>query len=296
MDILSQILANSIISGSIYALAAAGIALSFAMFRILNFAHGHMMMLGAYSYYYFCAELGLGPGYSFVLSCAVAFIVSEISLRVFISPFLELNPLLPFVSTLTLSVLIESLVSIFFGVNVRTLTLSEWGDSIEIMGFFITRFQIFIIASTVVLLAFVAFAVHCTSAGRKMRAIAESAQCSSALGINTNRFSSWIFLFCVLLAVYSGILIGYETNIQPTMGNSYTIKAFAAMILGGLGNLWGTIAGSFILGLVENLSIGMEFGGYSLPSGYKDAFSFLFILLILLFRPRGLFNKSVRTL
>ena len=79
------------------------------------------------------------------------------------------------------------------------------------------------------------------------------------------------------------------------MGNSYTIKAFAAMILGGLGNIWGTIAGSFILGLVENLSIGIDIGGYSLPSGYKDAFSFLFILLILLFRPRGLFNKSVRT-
>lgn len=97
-----------------------------------------------------------------------------------------------------------------------------------------------------------------------------------------------------LIAAYAGILIGYEMNLQPTMGNAYTIKAFAAMILGGLGNIWGTIAGSYILGLVENLSIGLEFGGYSIPAGYKDAFAFAVILLVLLFKPLGLFNSEAR--
>ena len=81
---------------------------------------------------------------------------------------------------------------------------------------------------------------------------------------------------------------------QPTMGNSYTIKAFAAMILGGLGNLWGTVIGAYILGLVENLSIGLEFGSFSIPAGYKDAFAFVIILLILIFKPEGLFSKRVR--
>ena len=103
-----------------------------------------------------------------------------------------------------------------------------------------------------------------------------------------------VFILSTVLGVYAGILVGYETNIQPTMGGSYSLKAFAAMVLGGLGNVWGTIAGAFILGLVENLSIGLDFWGYSLPAGYKDAFSFLIILGFLLVRPQGLFGTASR--
>lgn len=295
MDIVPQILANSLISGSIYALAGAGIALTYALFRILNFSHGHLMMVGAYSYYFFTVDLGLPPLPAFAATCAVGFCVSELSLRVFVNPFLGTNALLPFVSTLALSVVLESVVSILFGVNVRTLTLANWGESFEMLGFYITHFQVWIIISAVVLLGTLAFIVHCTSVGRLIRSISESRESALALGIPVRQFSSWIFLLCVILAIFSGILVGYETNIQPTMGNSYTIKAFAAMVLGGLGNVWGTIAGSYILGVVENFSIGLDFFGYSLPSGYKDAFAFLIILCILLFRPRGLFNQSVRS-
>jgi branched-chain amino acid transport system permease protein len=98
----------------------------------------------------------------------------------------------------------------------------------------------------------------------------------------------------MLLAAYAGVLVGYETNLQPTMGGSYSLKAFAAMILGGLGNMWGTVAGAFILGLVENLSIGLDLGDYSLPAGYKDAFAYVIILCVLLFRPQGLFGARER--
>jgi branched-chain amino acid transport system permease protein len=104
-----------------------------------------------------------------------------------------------------------------------------------------------------------------------------------------------VFIVSVLLAAYAGILVGYETNIQPTMGGSYSIKSFAAMLLGGLGSIWGTILGALILGLVENLSIGLDFGGYSLPAGYKDAFAFVIILLVLLVRPQGLLGTKARS-
>ena len=104
-----------------------------------------------------------------------------------------------------------------------------------------------------------------------------------------------VFILATLLGAYAGVLVGYETNIQPTMGGSYSIKAFAAMVLGGLGNIWGTVAGAFILGLVENLSIGLDFWGYSLPAGYKDAFAFLIILGVLLLRPHGLLGTASRS-
>ena len=103
-----------------------------------------------------------------------------------------------------------------------------------------------------------------------------------------------VYTTSALLAAYAGVLVGYETNMQPTMGSAYTIKAFAAMVLGGLGNLWGTVLGSYLLGLVENLSIGLDFGGYSIPAGYKDAFAFMIILCVLLFRPQGLFTRHKR--
>ena len=79
------------------------------------------------------------------------------------------------------------------------------------------------------------------------------------------------------------------------MGTPYTIKAFAALLLGGLGNFWGTIVGSYALGLIENLSIGLEFGEYSLPAGYKDAFAFMIILVVLIFKPEGIFSKRKRS-
>jgi branched-chain amino acid transport system permease protein len=140
-----------------------------------------------------------------------------------------------------------------------------------------------------------AFVVHGTGLGRRIRALAENTRASQSLGINARRINLGVFVCSTLLAAYAGILVGYETNLQPTMGNAYTIKAFAAMILGGLGNIWGTVIGSFLLGLVENLAIGLDFGGYSLPAGYKDAFAFLIILVVLLIRPQGLFGVRGRS-
>ena len=117
---------------------------------------------------------------------------------------------------------------------------------------------------------------------------------TEALGISKLKVSYAVFIAGTLLAAFAGVMVGFETNMQPTMGNSFTIKAFSAMILGGLGNIWGTVAGSYLLGLVENLSIGLDFWGYSIPAGYKDAFAFVIILLVLLFRPQGLFRTASR--
>jgi branched-subunit amino acid ABC-type transport system permease component len=106
--------------------------------------------------------------------------------------------------------------------------------------------------------------------------------------------TAFVFVVAVLYAGYAGIMVGLDSSLQPTMGSAFTIKAFAAMVLGGLGNVWGTVLGAYFLGLVENLSIGLEFGGYSLPAGYKDACAFVIILLVLLFRPHGLFGTTSR--
>lgn len=294
LDIIPQLLLNSLITGSIYALAAAGLCLTFNLLRILNFAHGHIMMLGAYCFLLFNVDLEFPLAVSALFSLLALTVVAALSLGIFIAPFLRYSLLLPFVTTLALSSMFEAAVSIGFGVNVRSLSTGAGLDSWEFGGVFVTPIQLLIIASALVILSVMAFVVHSTAVGRKLRALAENRDASEALGIEARRFNFIIFVIGTLLAAYAGIMVGYETNLQPTMGSAYTIKAFAAMILGGLGSIWGTVVGSYILGLVENFSIGIDIGGYSLPAGYKDAFGFIIILLVLLFRPQGLFGARGR--
>ena len=178
--------------------------------------------------------------------------------------------------------------------NVKSLDAGTLLNSVEYHDMYITPIQIIIIIAALMILGVVAFVVHKTVTGRLIRALSENSAAGESLGINSQYVFYGVFIFGSLVAAFSGIMLAYETNLQPLMGNSYTIKAFAAMILGGLGNLWGTILGAFILGLVENISIGMDFGDYSLPAGYKDAFAFLIILIILIIRPQGLFGRTYR--
>ena len=294
MDILPQLLVNSLIAGSIYAIASAGLSLTYGLLRILNFAHGHLIMAGAYAFYFANVERGYGLVFSSFFTAVVMVIMAIVSLKVFIFPFSRLSPLLPFVTTLSLGAILEASVSIIFGVNVKSLSSGLGTNSIEIGSVFITPIQIIIIVSAVALMTLTAFVVHGTSIGRVIRALSENSYAAESLGISQVRVSFILFSVATLLAAFAGVMVAFETNMQPTMGNAYTIKAFAAMILGGLGNVWGTVVGSYILGIVENFSIGLDFGGYSLPAGYKDAFAFVIILVVLLLRPQGLFNQASR--
>lgn len=294
LSILPQLLVNSLITGSIYALASAGLALTYGLLRILNFAHGHIMMVGAYSFLFFLVQLDLGFLTSVLYSTLAMALLGAVTLRIFILPFMKSSALLPFITTIALGTILESAISIFFGVNVRSLPSSAESQSIEWLGVYITPLQNFIIASALIVLGCLGFLIHQTSLGRKLRAIAENRSAAESLGISANLLIYGVCIVATLLGAYAGVLVGYETNIQPTMGSSYSIKAFAAMVLGGLGNVWGTVVGAFILGLIENLSIGLDFWGYSLPAGYKDAFAFLVILAVLLIRPQGLFGTRSR--
>lgn len=295
LEILPQLLVNSLITGSIYALASAGLALTFSLLRVLNFAHGHIMMVGAYTFLFFRAERSMGIILAALSSALVAAALGAVSLAVFIRPFLRSSSLLPLITTIALGTILESAVSMAFGVNVRSFPTDSNGESIEWGGVFITRIQLLIIGSAFAIFWALGFYVHLTSLGRRIRALAENPAAAEGLGISREKITYGVFIVSVLLGAYAGVLVGYETNLQPTMGSSYSIKAFAAMVLGGLGNMWGTIIGAFILGLVENLSIGLDFWGYSLPAGYKDAFAFLIILAVLLLRPQGLFGTKRRS-
>lgn len=294
MEILPQLLTNAFITGSIYAIAAVGLALTYGSLKILNFAHGHMMMLGAYVFYAFSVQFNLPYLFSIPLTILSMLLFAQGALAVFIKPFYRVSILLPFVTTLALSTALESTVSMIFGVNVLSFQLEQGFNSIEIYGIYITPLQIFIIASSIMILVAIALLMHCSRFGRKVRAISSNPHAAVSLGMSEERIVGGVFSLAVIMAAYAGVMIGLETNLQPTMGISYTLKAFAILLLGGLGSIWGSLAGSYLLGIVENLSIGLDFGSYSLPAGYKDAFAFVIILTVLLIRPQGIFGSKIR--
>lgn len=292
-SLFPQLIVNSLITGSLYALIAIGLSLNYGLLRVLNFAHGHMMMVGAYGYYYFSQQQEWGLATSAIGTLGVAMVLAAVTLVVFIRPFLRFSTQLTLVTTLALGTMLESIVSLLFGVNVKSI-MGYSGESLEIGSVFVTPIQIGIIISSIVVLSLVAFLIHGTSLGRAIRAVRESPTAAQSLGISQRMVTGGVFLLATVLACFAGVMVGIETNLQPTMGNSYTMKAFAAMILGGLGNVWGTAVGAYLLGFIENFSIGLDFWGVSLPTGYKDAFAFVIILAMLLVRPQGLFGVRSR--
>lgn len=296
MDILPQLLINALISGSLYALMSAGLSLTYGLLRILNFAHGHMMMFGAYLLYYFLVS----QEYSFWIALLFTMVsmtgFSMLVFNLFVRPFSKYELILTLVTTIALSHILEAIISMWFGVNVKSYPSTFGFDSYEYYGIFITKTQIIIIGSALIFLSLIAFIIQSTSYGRTIRALSENPYAAQSLGISRKNITYAIFTVGILLAAYSGIMLGYETNLSPTMGSSFTIKCFAAMVLGGLGNLWGTVIGSYLLGLLENLVVGLDFNSFSIPAGYKDAVSFVIILMVLLFFPKGLFNRKSRSI
>lgn len=306
VDIIGQLIINSLISGSLYALASAGPALTYGLLRTLNFAHGHIMMLGAYlvlaihvdhescwiTSKLMSTEFGWPLTAIGVLLASI--LLGWITLKVFVEPFARYHSLLALVSTLAFATILESLVALACGVNVRSLSIGGIGESIQWHGMYITPLQIGIIATAFVVLGLLGVVIEMTGFGRVAKSLSEHPHAAQTLGISARSIHLIVFILSTLLGMLAGILVGYETNLQPTMGNAYTIKAVSAMILGGLGNVWGTILGSYALGFVENFAVGLDFGPYSIPSGYKDAFAYLIILLVLLIRPQGLFGRKGR--
>jgi branched-subunit amino acid ABC-type transport system permease component len=190
------------------------------------------------------------------------------------------------IASFGLLILIESLILILFGADVKTINYIEVAKGIEIFGAIITPLQIFIVVSSIIIFIGLFFFMKKTKLGKAMRAVSNNKDVAEIVGINSETIHSWSFIIGSLIAGIAGILIGLEQNLEPTMGTSLIIKGFTAAIIGGIGNVYGAILGALLLGLAEN------FGIWYLPSGYKDAIAFVILFIFLLFKPKGLFGTK----
>lgn len=285
MSIIPQLVANGVIAGGIYALVALGYTMVYGTLKFINFAHGEVFMVGAYIAWLFNVIFGVSILVAFLISmvgCAVlGFLIEKIAYK----PLRQSHRLVPLITAIGVSLLLQSLALIIFGADIKTFRTGTIERGINILGATITKLQITIIIVSLTLMLLLHLYVKYSKTGKAIRAVSDNPELASTIGINTDKIISIVFIIGSALAAVAGTLIGMEQNLQPTMGVTVGIKAFTAAVIGGIGNIYGALLGGFLIGLIENIGI------WFIPSGYKDAIAFLVLLIMLFFRPQGLFGK-----
>ncbi|MFC1598764.1 branched-chain amino acid ABC transporter permease [Patescibacteria group bacterium] len=284
MGIFLQLLINGIIAGSIYALVASGFSLIYATNRFLHLAHGTMVTVSAYFLYFLFSLWGV----NFYLASILTVIFSGfLGWLTYVGFYKQLknkkasNAVL-LISSIGLLILMENLMLMIFGADVKSLGFLEIAKGYEIGGAIITGLQIVIVFSSLGLLGLLFLLVRYTKLGKTMRAVADNPSLANILGINSDKIAQYSFALGSAIAGFAAILIALEQNIEPVMGMHLIIKGFTGAIIGGVTSLPGSVLGSYLLGLAEN------FGIWWLPSGYKDAIAFVLLFVFLLIKPSGI--------
>jgi len=279
-----QILTNGLIAGAIYALVSSGFSLIYSTTKIVHFAHGAVVAMAAYMLFLFYAILGL----NFWLAACLA-VVSGVVIGCLVD-YLVYRPLrrrrasnvIILIASVAVLLIIESLNLIFFGADVKSINFLEIGAGLKFGEVIITSLQIYIIGSSLILLAILFLFMKFSKIGKAMRAVADNKNVAEIVGISAGKIYAWSFAVGSLIAGYAAVLIALEQNIEPTMGTGLIIKGFTASIIGGVESVAGGVLGAFLLGLAEN------FGIWWLPSSYKDAIAFAILFVFLLFKPEGI--------
>ncbi len=279
-----QLILNGIIAGSIYALFAVGLTMVYGVFRFINFAHGELIAWGAYLALLFTQTLFSLPIYYAVLpALALTIAIGMAQERYVYRPLRHGNRISLLIASIGLSYLLRNAIRIIWGSDLMTYGLKPT-RGLVFAGLSITGTQISMMAAAVLFLGGLYFLFTRTMLGKSLRAVADNMELAAIMGINMKRVSLAVWSLASVFAGVGGILLALDTSLEPLMGLTNMIKAFAAMLLGGAGNVWGALLGGLFIGIAENLGVAF------VSPGYKDFISFAIIILVLLFRPKGLFG------
>lgn len=282
---------NGIVTGSYLALGAIGLTLVYGILRLTNFAHGDMLTLGAYLALLFNVTIGV----PFVIALIAAVLLSA-AFGVFTEfamwrPMRRKNAgtLQLVLMTIGLAFVIRYMIQIFAGAGQERLDINTT-DTLDFLGLTIGVFQLIVVAIAFAVLTAVALMLKYTSLGRQMRALADNFDLAETTGIDTGRVVVYTWILSAGLAGLAGVLVvGSIGSLNPNTGFTLLLPLFAAVVVGGIGNAYGALAGGLVIGLSQ------EWSTLPLPPQWKVAVSFIVLIGVLIFRPQGIFG-SERTL
>ena len=286
MAILGQHLLNGVLTGCAYALIAIGLTMIFGVMNIANFAHGEFYMLGGFLAFYLVSLVGLN--YFLALPIAVVLVVAlAVVLQHGIFRRLRDAPMMTTtLVTIGLSLFLEHVALLLWGPQPQSIPTPFATKPLSFLGIYTTPLYLFAMAVTAALIVAGHLLIRRTRMGKAMRATFQNKEASALVGIRIDRIYMYTFAFGAALAAAAGAVLGGFIPVEPTMGGVATLKAFVVVILGGMGSFVGAIVGGLLLGLAEGLSAGY------LSTGWKDAVGFFAVILVLLFRPEGLFRRA----
>ena len=303
MEILLQQIINGLVLGSMYALVALGYTMVYGIINLINFAHGEVLMVGAYSSWMVVVALqGAGlPGWLLLLISLIAAIVICSALNFSIEkiayrPLRNAPRLAPLITAMGMSLLLQTVAMMIWQPSTKPYPILLPSEPFFIGGAVINTTQLLILGLTVVTLSGLMYLVNKTKLGRAMRATAENPRVAALMGVRPDMVISATFIIGAALAALAGVM--YAANygtVQHTMGFMPGLKAFTAAVFGGIGNLAGAVVGGVLLGLIEALGsgyIGTLTGGV-LGSQYQDIFAFIVLILVLTVRPQGIMGERV---
>ena len=288
MEALLQHLVNGLVLGGTYALLGIGLTLIFGLMNVVNFAHGEFYTLGAYAGFAAIVVAGLPFLAAIPVAILVGIVLGALCERVLLRPLRGES--------------IDSVMLVMIGlwIAMQNAELLGWGGVAKsiahpfptapiVVGHFgIAPLRLFVFVAAIVLIVAAHLVIHRTKLGRAMRATFQDADTAALMGVRIGRIHTATFALGSGLAAAAGALLGPVFLVYPSMGDLASLKAFSVVILGGLGNVAGATFGGLLLGVAEELGAGY------ISSGYRDAVGFVIIILVLLFRPSGLFARTER--
>jgi branched-chain amino acid transport system permease protein len=285
--LLAQQIVNGIMLGSVYAMVAVALTLSIGVLNFLNFSIPGLFMIGGMSVW---ALTNAGMPWPVAAACALV-IVAAASLVVELFTWRWMRGaehFVPLVSSMAFLIMFEHLAIAYFGSDMRVVNAGFKQTDIRIAGLVIGIPQLIGLICSILLIWGLSALLKHTRLGRALRTIAEDSDTAIILGVDINRIVPVVFVVAGLFAAFAGIVFALNyRQVQPFMGEIVGLKGISAMIVGGMGNIWGSIAGGLIIGIAEVLAIGY-FGG-----DFVDIAVFGLLLLILFVRPTGLFSRTV---
>lgn len=289
MDFLTY-LVTGISLGSIYAIIALGYTMVYGIAKMLNFAHGDVIMVGGYVSFIMTSNMGLPPYVSIVAAMLVCTVLGVAIERFAYRPLRKAPPLAVLITAIGVSYLLQNVALLLFGANPKSYTSLVFIPAVKLAGgkLTITGETLTTIAVSVIIMVSLTLFIKKSKAGRAMLAVSEDRDAAQLMGVNVNRTIALTFAIGSALAAIAGILLcSAFPTLTPYTGAMPGIKAFVAAVFGGIGSIPGAMIGGILLGVIENLSKAY------ISSQMADAIVFSVLILVLLFKPTGILGKKI---
>jgi branched-chain amino acid transport system permease protein len=293
--------------GSIYAQIALGYTMVYGVLRLINFAHGDIVMTGAFAGYFVADPLQrsgflesnpvLGMGTILLVAVVTSTTIAVLTERIAYRPFRRVVGLAPLICAIGVSFFLEQTFRGMFGSAVKSYPSPSWQRAtFQIMGFNVPRVDALVIGLALVFMAGLYLIVQRTKMGTAMRAVAEDGEAAALMGIDVNKVVVFTFMLGGAMAGIAGVFYAFVyKQVYFFMGFTPGIKAFGAAVLGGIGNIPGAMLGGFFLGMVESVGPTLFLDGLGIPAPYqlRDLIAFTLLIMVLIFRPQGLLGERM---